>query len=725
MHDYDSLSRDDLIRRLHEQPPLDSVLQATDVMLVLLDPAFNFVWVNAAYAATCQMTPEAMRGKNHFDLYPSAETETLFRRVRDTREPLFCKDRPFVFPDQPERGITYWDWSLKPVTDAQDILTGLVFSLRETTRFKQAEDARHASEARLHLFIEHAPAALAMFDRDMRYLAVSRRWLTDYRLTDTDLIGRSHYEVFPEIPEEWRANHRRGLAGEVLEGGEHPLTRPDGRVQWQRWAIRPWLASDGTVGGIVIFTEDVTARKEAELALQRANRYNRGLLEVCLDPLVVIDPQGRISDVNAATEAATGHPREHLIGTDFAEYFTQPERAQTGYRQVFNQGQVRDYALELQHRDGRITPVLYNAAVYRDAEGEVEQVFAAARDVSALQRLTDMLKARLRLLDQARDQSLEAVLQASIDEAAALTGSLIGFYHFLEPDQETLLLQTWSTRTIREFCRAEGAGLHYPLSEAGLWADCVRERRAIIHNDYAALPQRRGLPEGHAEVIRELVAPVFRGGRIVAILGVGNKPHDYDADDLHIVTTFADLAWDIVEQKRAQSALRQMAHFDALTGLPNRVLLHDRLHIALANARRDQHLLAVCYLDLDDFKPVNDTYGHAAGDRLLVMVAERMTQILREGDTVARLGGDEFALLLVNPTSLEQAEQTLKRLLEALAEPFALDQSTAVRVSGSIGMTVYPFDPSDAEMLMRHADQAMYEAKQAGRNCFRRFQGGT
>jgi diguanylate cyclase (GGDEF)-like protein/PAS domain S-box-containing protein len=721
--DDDHPTRNELIRLRQEKQQLDSLLQATDVMLVLLDPTFNFIWVNAAYAATCRMTPEAMRGKNHFALYPDADTEIVFRRVRDTREPFFCKDRPFVFPDQPERGITYWDWSLKPVTDVRETVTGLVFSLRETTRFKQAEDARHASEARLRLFIEHAPAALAMFDRDMRYLAVSRRWMTDYGLADTDLIGRSHYTIFPEIPDEWKTAHRRGLTGEVLEGDEDRFERLDGRVQWLHWAVRPWLAADGTVGGIVIFTEDITVRKEAELALQRASRYHRGLLEVCLDPLVVIDPQGCISDVNAATEAATGYPREQLIGTDFAEYFTQSARAQAGYRQAFKQGQVRDYALELQHRDGRITPVLYNAAVYRDAEGAIEQVFAAARDVSALKRITDMLQARLRLLAQAPDRSLEEVLRASIDEAAALTGSLIGFYHFLEPDQENLVLQTWSTRTVREFCQASGAGLHYALSEAGIWADCVRERRAIIHNDYASLPQRRGLPEGHATVTRELVAPVFRDERIVAILGVGNKPHDYDADDLQIVSTFADLAWDIVEQKRAQSALRQMAHFDALTGLPNRVLLHDRLHLALANARREQHLLAVCYLDLDDFKPVNDTYGHAAGDRLLVAVAERMTQVLREGDTVARLGGDEFVLILVNPTSLEQAEQTLTRLLAMLAEPFALDRFTAVQVSGSLGMTLYPLDPSDAEMLMRHADQAMYEAKLAGRNCLRRFQG--
>lgn len=697
------------------------------------------------------------------------------------------------------------------------------------------------SEERLRLFIGHAPVALAMFDREMRYLAVSRRWLIEYRIAD--VIGRCHYEVFPELPERWKDAHRRGLAGEVVQEAEERFERLDGSVQWQHWAVRPWYRYDNAIGGIVIFTEDITDRKLAADALRRANRYNRGLLEASLDPLVVIDPEGLIKDVNAATEDATGYPRADLLGTDFARYFSNPERARAGYRQVFEQGQMRDYDLELIHRDGRATPVLFNASVSRDQDGAGEQVFAAARDVSHLKRLTDMLGARLRLIDGAETRSMDEVLRASVDEVTALTGSLIGFYHFLEPDQETLVLQTWSTRTVRDFCQAEGAGLHYPLAEAGVWADCVRQRRAIIQNDYAALPERRGLPPGHAKVIRELVAPVFRNERIVAILGVGNKPRDYEENDLNIVSTFADLAWEIVERKRAQDALReseasyrrivetahegilamdahhlttfvnprmaallgydpsdmlgrpvedfmfpedlevhrermqarhrgqheqyerrfcrkdgtelwtlvsavalqdaqqgfdgsfamftdlteikeqqrrleQMAHFDPLTGLPNRTLLADRLRIALAHARREECLLAVCYLDLDDFKPVNDTYGHAAGDRLLIAVAGRLTQSVREGDTVARLGGDEFVLLMGNLASREEGEHLLTRLLAAIAEPYAIDTETTVAVSASIGV-ILSLDHADPDTLLRHADLAMYQAKQAGRNGFR------
>lgn len=137
---------------------------------------------------------------------------------------------------------------------------------------------------------------------------------------------------------------------------------------------------------------EVEALKRSEEALRRAGAYNRSLIEASLDPLVTIGPSGTITDVNAATEAATGHTRAELIGTDFSDYFTEPEVARAGYERVFREGFVRDYALELRHRDGRITPVLYNASVYRDAAGQVIGVFAAARDISARKRAEEALR---------------------------------------------------------------------------------------------------------------------------------------------------------------------------------------------------------------------------------------------------------------------------------------------------------------------------------------------
>ena len=136
---------------------------------------------------------------------------------------------------------------------------------------RQAEAALRESEERLQLFIEHAPAALAMFDREMRYIGVSRRWMTDYGLGDQEIIGRSHYEIFPEIPDRWKTIHQRGLAGEVIQANDDSFVRTDGAVQWLRWVVRPWYTANGAVGGIVIFTEDITEWRQAQTEIHRLN----------------------------------------------------------------------------------------------------------------------------------------------------------------------------------------------------------------------------------------------------------------------------------------------------------------------------------------------------------------------------------------------------------------------------------------------------------------------
>jgi len=148
------------------------------------------------------------------------------------------------------------------------------------------------------------------------------------------------------------------------------------------------------------------------------------------------------------------------------------------------------------------------------------------------------------------------LLEETINQAEDLTGSKIGFYHFVEADQQTLILQNWSTRTKRDFCSAKGPGMSYNINQAGVWGDCLREQKAIIHNDYLSLPLKKGFPPGHAEVIREMVVPVFRGGRIMAMMGIGNKPTEYDNKDLEMASLLADLGWDITGRKRAEEVLR-------------------------------------------------------------------------------------------------------------------------------------------------------------------------
>lgn len=191
-------------------------------------------------------------------------------------------------------------------------------------------------------------------------------------------------------------------------------------------------------------------------------------------------------------------------------------------------------------------------------------------------------------------------------------------------------------------------------------------------------------------------------------------------DEANQIKNFVGLFSDITQAKEQQQNLERMAYHDPLTQLPNRALLSDRLQQALARAERSGELLAVCCLDLDGFKPVNDTLGHEAGDYLLVQLAVRMSACLRDSDTVARLGGDEFAVLLCGLQSVDECTQTLERLLNVIKTPYSIGDKS-VTVSSSIGYTIFPDDGCEPDTLLRHADHAMYQAKLNGGSRVQQF----
>ncbi|MGB7994191.1 histidine kinase dimerization/phosphoacceptor domain -containing protein [Methanoregula sp.] len=171
------------------------------------------------------------------------------------------------------------DRTIVLLKEVSETISFALETLDQIEQRRSAEEALRTSEEHLQLFIQYAPAALAMFDRDMRYLAVSNRWIADYELGDQKILGRSHYKIFPEITESWKAVHRRGLAGEVVHADEDLFVRMDGTVQWLSWDVRPWYTPEKTVGGIVIFSEDITSRKHAEEVLMQNNENLNALNE--------------------------------------------------------------------------------------------------------------------------------------------------------------------------------------------------------------------------------------------------------------------------------------------------------------------------------------------------------------------------------------------------------------------------------------------------------------
>lgn len=306
------------------------------------------------------------------------------------------------------------------------------------------------------------------------------------------------------------------------------------------------------------------AFSEKLVQLETSEQRYRSILHSIGDGVIVTDVNGLVVELNHVAEQLTGWTQEQAMGRLAEEIFRivneeTGETVESPVSRVLREGKVVGLANHtmLINRHGTQRPIADSGAPVFDTSGDLTGVVLVFRDQTEERLRQRMTAARLELLEYAATHSLERVLTRAIDQITDLVESPIGFFHFVEADQQTISHQTWSTRTVQEFCRVKPESRLYGIADAGIWVDCVHTRAPVVHNDYASLPHRKGLPEGHAPVVRELVVPVMRTDSIVAILGVGNKGTDYTKHDVEIVNYLADVTWQIVEQKTAEQALRQ------------------------------------------------------------------------------------------------------------------------------------------------------------------------
>lgn len=259
---------------------------------------------------------------------------------------------------------------------------------RDISARKHVELALQESEKRLRLLIEQSPAALAMFDRNMRYLAVSNRWLADFGLERKDVIDRNHYEVFPEIGEAMREIHRRGLAGETVSHDEDYFERADGSVQWLRWEMRPWLEPNGVVGGIVIFSDDITRRKMTEVALRESERRFQDIVEASADWIWEINAEFRFIFASASVRDLLGYTTAEMIGKTPFDLMP-PDEAKRVRAKVEDfaarQLPFRDLDHVSMHRDGHLLHIASNGMPIIDTDGRLLGYRGLDRDVTARQ----------------------------------------------------------------------------------------------------------------------------------------------------------------------------------------------------------------------------------------------------------------------------------------------------------------------------------------------------
>jgi PAS domain S-box-containing protein len=299
--------------------------------------------------------------------------------------------------------------TISPIRDGNGVIVGASKIARDITERRLKEEALRESEERFRFFIEYAPAALAMFDREMRYLHLSRRWQTDFGLGNRELRGVSHYEVFPDVPERWKEAHRRALAGEVLRGENDRFERPDRPVQWVRWEIRPWFDKTGGIGGVVIFTEDITERKQAEDALRESEERFQAMANGIQQLAWMAEADGSIFWYNQRWYDYTGTTLEETGGWTWDKIIDPVflPKVLDRWKQAIATGTPFDMEIPLSGADGRFRMFLSRAMPLRNSEGHVVRWLGTNTDISDRKKAEEQLaQLAVELARQAEDLAL-------------------------------------------------------------------------------------------------------------------------------------------------------------------------------------------------------------------------------------------------------------------------------------------------------------------------------
>jgi PAS domain S-box-containing protein len=297
--------------------------------------------------------------------------------------------------------------------------------------------------------------------------------------------------------------------------------------------------------------QELNERKRVEVALRSSETYYRDLADSITDVFFELNHDLSFTHWNKASEALTGIPAADAISNTMLEIFGESDeqlRIKKIYESVLLSHQPRTFQTRFT-RNNEVRSFDVNA--YPSTRG----VSVMAKDVTESKRSEIILQKRFELMEYSAHHSLNELMQKTTDEVSKLTDSEIAFFHFIEEDGISLGMQTWSTNTLMLFHVPVSLGAHLPLDQAGVWAEAARKRRSIIQNDYEVLSQRKELPEGHVRIVREMVIPIIRNERILAILGVANKTQEYTQQDLETAERLTDYAWDITERKQMETAL--------------------------------------------------------------------------------------------------------------------------------------------------------------------------
>ncbi|NOQ77380.1 MAG: EAL domain-containing protein [Methylococcaceae bacterium] len=464
--------------------------------------------------------------------------------------------------------------------------------------------------------------------------------------------------------------------GQTIDREERNVIAKTGETRYYHTEKKPIKGADGIIVGMFGISTDITDTKSAESKVEALLAEQAVILNNQLVGMVTLRDR-KILWANSAFETLLGYDEGELIGAPTRQCYVSDEDYQTigiAYKDIEDGGVVRN-EIEFVRKDGQFIWVALRGAALHNNPADSIWVFV---DISDRKYAEEKLKLSGRVFNDTHEGIIITDANKLIIDVNPAFCTITGYNTEEVLGQNPSILS--SGKQSPEFYR----DMWHNIDKHGYWQGEVWNRK-------------KG-----GELYAELL--------IISALKDGNDK----------VVNYVGLFSDITSSKQHQDELSIMAHYDVLTGLPNRTLFIDRFNQAIAHSKRSQSLLAVCFLDLDNFKPVNDNYGHAVGDQLLIEVAQRIKGNIREADTVSRQGGDEFAILLGDINSYTQCQRTLDRILNSLAQPYLID-GYPHKITASIGVTLYPEDNEDLDTLLRHADNAMYQAKLKGKHRFHLF----
>ena len=538
------------------------------------------------------------------------------------------------------------------------------------------------------LLARTAPGPVAVFDRELKYLAYSPRWISDYRLqAEFSLLGRCHYEVFPEIPERWKEHHQRVLKGEVLssdmevEARDDSFERPSGSTDYVRWALYPWADNEGVIGGLAMITEVRTKQLEDEL--EGAQHLFHAFMNNTPAVAFMKDKEGRYVYTNREMYRMFSVHHNDINGkTDFDWLPKDVARAtRTHDIKVLNTRRKSQQIEMFPTPDGEERQWMVFKFPFMDSKCE-EHVGGVAFDITEQKRLESELN---------REKDFAHTTLASIGDAVIAT-DIRGRVEYMNPKAEELteyVLEEAYGHSILSILKLIDADSRQPIESP--------VHRAIATRKPSGIPENTSLisATGRERGIQDSASPIF----------------NTEGEITGVVIVFHD----VTEARRLSKQLTEQARRDSLTGVMNRRAFEIHLNKAVVSAHQDQVVHSLCYLDLDQFKVVNDTCGHTAGDQMLQQIATLIQSGLRKTDILARLGGDEFGILLLE-CNIAQARKVVDDIRQTLVEFRFICNDRSFSVGCSVGVTEINAQARDGMEVLGHADAACYVAKDNGRN---------